>query len=134
MAIMKGQGIGTGTIKDLCQHDNEARQLISDELTKKPGGNNNPEGIGGKSHKEAIVNTDIISNDKPRNEQHGTSLDYTLRRLRKESPMLHEKVLSGEITANQAAIEVGFRKPQDLDRPQANRRGITATSGKSYRK
>jgi hypothetical protein len=40
----------------------------------------------------------------------GTSLDATLRRLRKNHPELHGRVLAGELSANAAAIEAGFRK------------------------
>jgi len=35
---------------------------------------------------------------------------YTLRRLKRQHPVLFRKVTSGELTANQAAIQAGFRK------------------------
>jgi hypothetical protein len=41
----------------------------------------------------------------------GTSADYTKRRLKRDRPDLYEKVISGDMTANAAAIEAGFRKP-----------------------
>jgi hypothetical protein len=37
--------------------------------------------------------------------------DYTKRRLKRDRPDLYEKVISGGMTANAAAIEAGFRKP-----------------------
>ena len=40
----------------------------------------------------------------------GTSLDATIRRLRKHHPELHARWLAGELSANAAAIEAGFRK------------------------
>jgi hypothetical protein len=40
----------------------------------------------------------------------GNSAIYSLRRLRKERPDLHKKVLSKEISINQAMIEAGLRK------------------------
>jgi hypothetical protein len=43
--------------------------------------------------------------------QGGNSSDYTKRRLKRDRPDLYEKVISGDMTANAAAIEAGFRKP-----------------------
>jgi len=40
----------------------------------------------------------------------GTSKEATIRRLRKNHPELHQKVVSGEMTPNAAAIEAGFRR------------------------
>ena len=41
----------------------------------------------------------------------GTSTSYTLRRLARNHPELLERFAAGELTANQAAIKAGFRKP-----------------------
>jgi hypothetical protein len=41
---------------------------------------------------------------------HGNSRSYTLDRLRREAPALFQAVCAGEISANAAAIEAGFRK------------------------
>lgn len=40
----------------------------------------------------------------------GTSSDYTLARLDRDKPELADRVRAGEISANAAAIEAGFRK------------------------
>jgi len=40
----------------------------------------------------------------------GTSKSYTLNRLRREHAELFERVVAGELSANAAAIEAGFRK------------------------
>jgi hypothetical protein len=40
----------------------------------------------------------------------GTSTERALRRLRKDRPDLHARVLAGEISANAGMIEAGFRK------------------------
>jgi hypothetical protein len=40
----------------------------------------------------------------------GNSEPYTIRRLKRDRPELAEKVLNGELSANAAAIEAGFRK------------------------
>ena len=42
--------------------------------------------------------------------QQGTSKAYTLDRLQREAPELYDRVLTGELSANAAAIEAGFRK------------------------
>lgn len=103
--VLEGLGSSIEQIKALCQHDKEAIELIIEQTTRKPG---NPSGNNQYETKED-GNTDNISNSKPRNEKHGTSLDYTLRRLRKEAPGLHAKVIAGEISPNSAAVEAGFR-------------------------
>ena len=42
--------------------------------------------------------------------QQGNGKDYTLRRLMRDHPELLERVKSGELSANAAAIEAGFRE------------------------
>lgn len=41
----------------------------------------------------------------------GDGIEYTMARLERDYPEYHEKVKSGELSANAAAIEAGFRKP-----------------------
>lgn len=40
-----------------------------------------------------------------------TMRDYTLARLKRDNPALAEQVVKGELTANAAAIQAGFRHP-----------------------
>jgi hypothetical protein len=40
----------------------------------------------------------------------GTSKSYTVARLKREAPALFQAVCAGELSANAAAIEAGFRK------------------------
>jgi hypothetical protein len=40
----------------------------------------------------------------------GTAREYTIARLKKERPDLADRVIAGELSANAAAIEAGFRK------------------------
>ena len=40
----------------------------------------------------------------------GTNPTYTLRRLKRDRPDLAQKVIDGDMSANAAAIEAGFRK------------------------
>lgn len=52
----------------------------------------------------------------------GTSRAYVLDRLTREHPELAERVNAGEMSANAAAIEAGFRKPTrsvPVDSPEA---------------
>jgi hypothetical protein len=46
----------------------------------------------------------------------GTTLAYTLDRLSRKHPKLYQRVIAGELSANAAAIEAGFRKrPRPLE-------------------
>lgn len=50
----------------------------------------------------------------------GNSPTYALRRLKRDRPDLAERVVAGELSANAAAIEAGFRRktiiiPADID-------------------
>lgn len=98
----------------ICQSygDMEAVDLLAQASAGKPGGNNNPNGLGGKSGKTLdIVNVDIINIDKEiKDRPTGTSSAATMRRLAKDFPAFHEQVLAGELTPNAAAREAGFRR------------------------
>lgn len=39
----------------------------------------------------------------------GTSREYALRRLRKDAPKLHARVLSGQMSPHAAMVQAGFR-------------------------
>lgn len=83
--------------------DMEAVSLISTEVGGKPG---NP--TGNNQHSGNVSNTNISTvEDKP---ARGDTTDYTVRRLAKNRPDIHAKVIAGELTPNAAAIEAGFRK------------------------
>jgi hypothetical protein len=74
------------------------------------GGANNP---GGKNQhtQEEEVKGDIVTIDQtePTPAQKGNSLAYAHRRLARERPDLFERVCRGELSANAAMIEAGFR-------------------------
>jgi hypothetical protein len=55
--------------------------------------------MGGRGHKAA---------DNVRS--FGNNPTYALRRLKRDRPDLAERVVAGELSANAAAIEAGFRK------------------------
>jgi hypothetical protein len=46
-----------------------------------------------------------------RSGEHGTGKAYTLSRLQDQHPEIFERVKAGELSANAAAIQAGFRKP-----------------------
>ena len=89
------EGLGTSleTVKRLCKDDKEALDLI-DRATQNPTGR----------PQKTIDNVNSFSVPD------GNSAAFALRRLRKDAPALHQKVLSGELSPHAAAIEAGFRK------------------------
>ena len=72
---------------------------------------------GANQHGGGIADNISNSTDKKREHPHGTSKDYTLRRLARAGRNdLLGRIESGELSANKAAIEAGFRrKPTPLE-------------------
>ena len=62
---------------------------------------------GGDKRSEGATTNDNIMGDKS---EQGTSKSYTLSRLERDHPELFEAVCNGELSANAAAIQAGFRK------------------------
>jgi hypothetical protein len=59
--------------------------------------------------------------------QHGTEQTYTLRRLARDNPELLDRVASGELSANSAAVLAGFRRPTKtvpIDSPRSAIRAL----------
>lgn len=86
-------------------NDMEAVSLIATEIGGKPGnptGNNQYSGIDNN-----IINS-TMGNE--RKSPTGTSTAATMRRLAKQYPDLHAKVLTGEMRPSAAAVEAGFQK------------------------
>lgn len=116
-----GLGINVDVIERLIKDDPDLHADFVLLTTGGPGGANNPEGLGGKSGKVAgngpIVNHDIIMVDKSSQPTpslptvgQGTSKEYAYRRLARGRPDLLARVRKGELSANAAMIEAGFRK------------------------
>lgn len=111
------EGLGTTieTLDVLADGDTELQDEL-DKVRKQPPGA--PEG-----NKNASKITDNNVNncfEYDRNSPVGNSSAAALRRLRKDRPDLHSRVLAGELSPHGAAIEAGFRKrtiqiPEDLD-------------------
>lgn len=53
---------------------------------------------------------DNVNEVKPVERSSGNSRSYTVARLKRQAPELFEKVVSGELSANAAAVQAGFRK------------------------
>jgi hypothetical protein len=89
-------------LRDLFRSDAEITDLL-DVACQKTGGARN----------DLVYNVHEVV-DKQVERPAGNSKEAGLRRLRKERPDLHEKVLAGEISVNKASIEAGFRKKASL--------------------
>ena len=82
------------------------------------------------------VRTQVDNRNLPRG---GTSAEYTRRRLARDRPDLYERVVAGDISANAAAIEAGFRTrkisvPLDVPRlAEALRKHLTTEELKALR-
>lgn len=76
-----------------------------DRVTQHPAGNS----TGRNQHSTGTF--DNIQSSSPVEAPTGTSSAAALRRLRKERPDLHARVLAEELTPHRAMVEAGFRKP-----------------------
>lgn len=94
-----GCGYDPSQIEKLIEDDAETLAMWRKAVTA-------PE--GGDKRSEAYTTNDNIISGKARQ---GTSLAYTLDRLSRETPDLYQAVCRGELSANRAAIQAGFRKP-----------------------
>lgn len=74
----------------------DMRRVVRDELHEKIG-------------KHGGDRTETRQGNNITLKQRGTSEDYTIRRLRRDRPDLADRVIAGELSANAAAIEAGFR-------------------------
>jgi hypothetical protein len=97
------EGLNT-TIKDLmifCRNAPDVVELILQEVPSAAeyGGDRRSE----QAKADQVDNVNLI-------EGGGNSAVYALSRLKRDRPDLAEKVVAGEMSANAAAIEAGFRK------------------------
>jgi hypothetical protein len=131
----KGCGTPIGLLARMLE-DTDAWEILLKLTRGEGGGPNNPEGLGGKSHK-SIVNRHIMTVDNAptspspdvipfdpavstpspppprqrnyaRESRQGNSVSYAVRRLGKHRPDLLERVRAGELSAHAAMVEAGF--------------------------
>ena len=67
-----------------------------------------PDTGGGNGSNQYSSNPDNI---RVASNSYGTSASHTLKRLKRDNPELAEQVVRGELSANAAAIQAGFRRP-----------------------
>lgn len=96
-------------IESLIRDDVEALVLWREEMTQEPG---NPTGSNQYQEKESGISNNVTISTPDR----GNSRSYTVARLKQHNPELFQRVVSGELSANAAAIQAGFRKkPSVID-------------------
>jgi hypothetical protein len=95
-------------IEAIIKSDVESLALFREAMVEGPGGS----GSNQYEIKESAINDNIINTLSSQ----GTSKAYTVSRLKRDRPDLFEKVVAGELSANKAAIEAGFRrKPTTIE-------------------
>jgi hypothetical protein len=82
----------SGSLSAYCRERDDVQALIRGEIGAAPK-------HVGRGHR-----SDNITPNR------GTSAAYTLKRLKRDFPDLAMKVVKGELSANAAAIQAGFRK------------------------
>ena len=98
---LEGFGQKPELIERIIADDPETLALFREAMLGKEGGDK----------RSAITGNNVTSDRPPR--VTGNSKSYTLSRLKKDRPDLFDRVVKGELTANKAAIEAGFRKRAD---------------------
>ena len=88
-----GLGATVDMLMDICRRDPQAVDMIDRAVQRPHGGD-----------RSKTLNQQLASEADTR--QDGSSRH--LRRLRKDRPDLHEKVLAGEMTISEAAVKAGF--------------------------
>lgn len=115
---LEGLGTDLATLRRLLG-EGEERVMLEEAIKRGPGGANNPHGCKGKPPDPASAEINVRSTniDFPPAKKGGTDdVGYAVRRLSRERPDLLERVKKGELSANAAMIEAGFRKvPTILD-------------------
>lgn len=91
---LEGLGASMALVKRIVRDDPEALDLL-DRATVAPA----------HVHREA--DNVRVSAVEP---EHGNARQYALRKLRKDAPEVHARVLAGELSAHAGMIEAGFRK------------------------
>ena len=97
-----GLGITDSYARQIVQDDKPALDALDQALQVTSGA---PVGNQNASNDKTTVDNIHSCSDRPS----GTSESAALRRLRKDRPDLHAKVLDGELSAHAAAVQAGFR-------------------------
>ena len=95
---LEGLGTDIAMLKRICANDKTALDLL-DQVTVESAGRR-------WDTPDNLISDNITNNTSDR----GTSATYALRRLRKNRPDLHARVLANELSPNGAMVEAGFRE------------------------
>lgn len=95
---LEGLGADLRTLQKLCSDDPEALDLI-DQVQK---------GESAQGKRNDLVDNINEVDSRPT----GTSAAYALRRLRKDRPDLHQRVINKELSAHAAMVAAGFSRPR----------------------
>jgi hypothetical protein len=80
-----------------CEHDEECRALLLGQV--------------GELAAHGEIGKGRDRGDNITSKERGTDPTYTLARLKRDAPDLAKMVIDGDISANAAAIQAGFRRP-----------------------
>jgi hypothetical protein len=107
--VADADGLATDlrTLMNLCRDHPEAESAIDSATQRPDGGANNPHGRKGKPRGEITVHN--INGDSRR--PWGTSRQHAERKLARDAPALHARVLAGELSAHAAMLAAGYRRP-----------------------
>ena len=96
--IWHGLELTISELKDYCKRDEKALGMINAAV----GALGNVGGSGANQYTGSNVDNINIAKG-------GTSSTYLLKRLKRDNPALADKVVSGELSANAAAIQAGIK-------------------------
>jgi hypothetical protein len=100
----EGLGASIELVRSIIRNDAEAVDLLDRALQGKHGGD--------RKSKNRIKSYNVTLDYKS---SRGNSSAYAMRRLRQSWPDLHRKVLTGEMSANAAAVKAGLRNQQPFE-------------------
>lgn len=95
---LEGMGTDLKTVTKLCEDDPEALDLLNKAAVDKPGGDR-------RSEDTKSIHNNVMNGRPPQ----GNARAYSLRRLAADAPMLHTRVLAGELSPHAAMVEAGLR-------------------------
>lgn len=99
-APLEGLGADLALIRRIVADDPEAVELLKDAM----------EGKAGRPPVETAAEESLRNQKRIRGPQSTDDAGYALRRLRKDRPDLHGKVLTREMSPHAAMVEAGFRR------------------------
>jgi hypothetical protein len=90
---LEGLGSDVDMVRRVVADDPELLDLLDQALARRQG-----------------ERTDLSHNRSEVKRRQGTTKEQALRRLRKDRPDLHQRVLAGDLSPHRAMVEAGFRR------------------------